>query len=349
MTYKALTEYALGDLVEIGKHPTENRPINNGENIQPTEWLKAKVSQIRDNGAIVVKPRSDETEWKHDGHKLKCWTLSVMSASLIRHDQIPYQVGDLIEVKKHPAHDRPIDNHETCVSDEWLKARVIRVTNCLIIIESRDRNRDWDEWGFYSSESLHLLRHDSSPTCSNQSSTSQPETNMTDKNNPTKTSPVKNLFTATKDNGLTVVGMLGAKQASLGARTLLLSFMEAKKMKKSWIKTASEMLATEKGTATISIIIGSAMRAIPQLQQDTFFMRVADAFQTQGMYDLGDELVEEVKAHFLPLGMQMLGLGQKMRVPGEAPSPLLTSLGLNLQEEEEEPSHLRAVPAARSC
>lgn len=117
------------------------------------------------------------------------------------------------------------------------------------------------------------------------------------------------------------------KTISKGARAALIHLMKSKKMKKSWIRTVSEMMKTEYGLAFVSFGLSLLFKYVPALKDDLRAQYVADEFQIQSVEMIGNELVDEIMSFLLPAIMEF----QEVRI--EKPS---TARIENSPEEEEE-------------
>ncbi len=120
------------------------------------------------------------------------------------------------------------------------------------------------------------------------------------------------------------------KTISRGARAALIHLMKSKRMKKSWVRTVSEMMETEYGLAVVSFGLSLLFKYVPTLKDDPRAQYVADEFQIQSVETVGNELVEELMTFLLPAIMEY----QEVRI--EQPTNMRVESSAKEEEEEDE-------------
>jgi hypothetical protein len=122
---------------------------------------------------------------------------------------------------------------------------------------------------------------------------------------------------------------VAAKTIPKTARTALLAFLKTKKVKKSWLLSAEEMMSTELGLAFIQQVLAWSFRSLPQLKEDPRATALANEWAIDSVAIIGNEVTQELAAYFAPIISQVMELpSSNIRV-----SPL-TSTDRSLEEEE---------------
>jgi hypothetical protein len=101
---------------------------------------------------------------------------------------------------------------------------------------------------------------------------------------------------------------VAAKTIPKTARTALLAFLKAKKVKKSWLISAEEMMSTEWGLAFIQQVLAWSFRSLPQLKEDPRATALANEWAIDSVAVMGNEVIQELTALLTPMMTQVMEL-----------------------------------------
>jgi hypothetical protein len=114
----------------------------------------------------------------------------------------------------------------------------------------------------------------------------------------------------------------GARQVPKLARTGLLAFLKAKKVKRAWIKSVSEMMETELGLQTIAFAMGWALKFVPGLKEDPRAIALAKEWRVAAIASVEDSVMNELMQFMAPAFAHVLSMPmpEKIRVSTEVPN-----------------------------
>jgi hypothetical protein len=107
---------------------------------------------------------------------------------------------------------------------------------------------------------------------------------------------------------------VAAKTIPKTARTALLAFLKAKKVKKSWLISAEEMMSTEWGLAFIQQVLAWSFRSLPQLKEDPRATALADEWAIDSIAVIGNEVISEAMTFINPILTQVLTVETPVRI-----------------------------------
>lgn len=285
--------FKIGDKIQIPRivgraRPIDNVTIKNSDNI---EWIDAEITAAN-NYEIIVK-------FDHDISIPNWIILEDYWETLVRKKEqhMNFKVGDTVQIARKCGNILPIDNCALPDNIEWVDVKVALVIDNEIQINGYDPTYPQDKWTIKKAYLSTLLRKKEEETVS-------------------KTAGKMGVFDTLKSDAKEAGWRTFAKQIPKAARGALVAFMKAKGMKKSWIKTATEMMETEEGRAFVSLALGWALHSMPHLKDEPKAQALAKEWRVEAMATFGNSLTDELLTHFGPVMGMFSNLPEppKMRV-----------------------------------
>ena len=135
---------------------------------------------------------------------------------------------------------------------------------------------------------------------------------------------------------------VAATQITNGTKGAILAIMEKQGQGSERIKTVSEMLDTEVGSAVVSLIVGMGLTYAPKISEDARVKRLAGEFRVNGLAVAGNAVMETAMEYFLPVIMNAL---QALPAVDETADikARVTNPPENAREEEESEEKVKAI------
>ncbi len=116
----------------------------------------------------------------------------------------------------------------------------------------------------------------------------------------TQESEANTFMDRVKDDAIEAAYRVAAHQMVQAVKTALVKALNAKKVKKSQVQAASDLLNSEAGYAVIAMALGTALNFAPGISEDPRAKKLSAEFRVNGMTAAGNLLIDEALGNILP-------------------------------------------------